>query len=214
MARAQGVGARGSSQVESWTTIRSPVYWSLLGLVIERPGYGYELLKRFEREFDDALPLSSDSHIYRALNVLESSLLIERMPVGEGDGHGPDRQPKPHYRATEEGVRRYRDWLMGEVGAGRRQSWLFVRRLAVFAQTPEVALEIIDHFERVCLAPESRRGIVGDEETSGHGLAERLASEESRLSADATLPWAEYARGQFEALAREHRERANGDGPA
>jgi DNA-binding PadR family transcriptional regulator len=203
MTRARRVGARGSSQLEGWTAIRSPVYWSLLGLVIERAGYGYELLKRFEREFGDALPLSSDSHIYRALNVLETGLLIEQLPAGATDAHG-GRQPKPNYRATELGVERYRDWLMDEVAAGRRQSWLFVRRLAVFERTPQVALEIIDHYERVCLGEQARRPLGPTSGSTGDagGLAARLAGEEARLSVDATLPWAEYAREQFEALAQ------------
>lgn len=35
--------------------MRSPLNWALLGLVIQRPSYGYELVQRFERIYEDAL---------------------------------------------------------------------------------------------------------------------------------------------------------------
>ena len=33
-------------------SMQSPVNWALLGLVIERPSYAYELAQRFERTYD------------------------------------------------------------------------------------------------------------------------------------------------------------------
>ena len=39
--------------------MRSIVNWAVLGLVIERPGYAYELAKRFECAYEGALSLSS-----------------------------------------------------------------------------------------------------------------------------------------------------------
>jgi hypothetical protein len=33
----------------STATMRSPINWGLLGLLIQRPSYGYELVQRFER---------------------------------------------------------------------------------------------------------------------------------------------------------------------
>ena len=35
--------------------MQSPVNWALLGLVIERPSYAYELAKRFERTYGSVL---------------------------------------------------------------------------------------------------------------------------------------------------------------
>src|SRR5271168_3961392 len=82
----------------STVPMRSPVNWALLGLVIERPSYGYELVKRFQREYEDVLPLSSESHVYTALKALERRGLIEETP-----GKGGGRQPKPCYHATATG---------------------------------------------------------------------------------------------------------------
>jgi DNA-binding PadR family transcriptional regulator len=188
---------------QSWGAIRSPVYWALLGLVIERAGYGYELLKRFERDFGDILPISSESHIYRALSVLESRGLIEEVPgTGASQQATSLRQPKPHYRATLAGVRGYRDWLIAQVQSDRRQSWLFMRQLAVFAREPDVALEILERYSRACLEEARSESVVSSDHSPGtaSGLAARLISEESRLVMEARLPWISYARRQFETL--------------
>ena len=56
--------------------MRSLVNWALLGLVIDRPSYAYELARRFEREYKDALSLSSVSHVYTALGTLKDRALI------------------------------------------------------------------------------------------------------------------------------------------
>ena len=50
--------------------MRSPVNWAVLGLTIERPSYGYEILQRFERNYGELLKLSSPSQIYKALDSL------------------------------------------------------------------------------------------------------------------------------------------------
>jgi DNA-binding PadR family transcriptional regulator len=181
--------------------MRSPVYWALLGLVIERSGYGYDLLKRFEREYGDLLPISSESHIYTALNVLERGGLIEQVPAAQAGHNG--RQPKPHYRSTPEGVDGYRRWLMRQVRNDRLQASLFMRQLAVFAREPEVALEIIERYRQACLDEAQNASIVNGAGSHGAdpaGLAARLAAEESRLAMESRLPWVSFARRQFEAL--------------
>ena len=190
-------------EIKSTTAIRSPIYWALLGLVIERPSYGYELLKRFEREYGQMLPLSSESHVYRALNVLQGRGLIEEVLTASAGAS--ERQPRPRYQSTIDGLRGYRDWLIARVRQDHRPSRLFARELAVFAREPDVALEIIDCCEQACAGPHAPFGARDDGDADGEltcGLAARLVSEESRLTMQATLPWVSYARGEFEALAR------------
>lgn len=189
----------------SRTATRSPVYWALLGLIIERPGYGYDLLKRFERTYGAMLPLSSESHIYRGLDVLEEKGLIEEVPGTGADQPGAGRQAKPHYRVTPEGIGRYEDWLISQVGAGRRQSALFVRQLAVLEREPRAALAVLDRLEQSCLQEATSGSAHSADDVSL--LATRLASEEKRRSVDATLPWIEYARRELEALAEDGRGR-------
>jgi DNA-binding PadR family transcriptional regulator len=177
--------------------MRSPVSWALLGLVIERPSYGYELVQRFERSYGDELELSSPSQIYTALDSLARRELIEELPMG-----GPEvvRQPKPHYRATARGVRSYQEWLIAHVSEERRRSRLFARQLAALA--PPAALAVIERYEHACLEEGSKHPVrSGGEIADGTGgLVSRLLLEEERLAVAARLSWIEYARREFSAL--------------
>jgi DNA-binding PadR family transcriptional regulator len=178
--------------------MHSPVYWALLGLVIERPSYAYELAQRFERTYDGVLALSSVSHVYTALATLKSRSLIEEVP-----GTRSGRQPKPRYRATAAGVDGYREWLVGQVGEDRRRQQLFVRQLAALTRNPQMALTVIDGYEQACLAEASKTPLAdrtGDARDNGTELLARLAAEDNRLAAGAKLAWIAYAREELKAL--------------
>jgi DNA-binding PadR family transcriptional regulator len=175
----------------------SPVNWALLGLVINRASYGLELAHRFERAYGDVLPVSGDSHVYSALDRLETRGLIEIVP-----GTEITRQPKPHYRATELGVQSYENWLVEQVDAERRRQELWVRQLAVFTLAPDAALNVIDRFERQYLktagqAGHARQGM-GDARSE---LIDGLVAEQQRLAVGGMLSWLQFARSSFEALA-------------
>jgi DNA-binding PadR family transcriptional regulator len=177
--------------------MRSLVNWALLGLVIERPSYAYELAQRFERTYDGVLSLSSISHVYTALGTLKERELVEEVP-----GTRSGRQPKPHYRASELGVEEYRKWLMGQIEEERRRQRLSVVHLAALGRHPEQALEVIDGYERACLAQARDTPIAaraGDERSAD--LIARLVSEGDRLAVGAKLAWVQYARREFKALA-------------
>jgi DNA-binding PadR family transcriptional regulator len=186
----------------------SPVNWALLGLIIERPSYAYELAQRFERIYGDTLVLSSSSHAYTALGALKDRSLIEEIP-----GSGTERQPKPHYRATGTGSEEYRAWLVGQVSEDRRRQRLFAIQLTGLARDSEAALEVISGCEHACLEEAGRIPILmrngnqnGNQNGNGapgHDVserAERLLSEENRLAVEAKLAWIQYVREDLEAL--------------
>ncbi len=185
--------------------MRSPVSWALLGLVIQRPSYGYELVQRFERTYADALELSSPSQIYTALDALARRALIEqfaeKLPA-KSSTSDVGRQPKPHYRATVEGVRAYRDWLLAQQHDERRRSRLFARQLAMLA--PSDAQAVLERLEQACLT-RARDARVADAKSGSSeelgGLVERLVYEEDRLTVDARLAWIGYAHRELGALA-------------
>lgn len=180
--------------------MRSPVNWSLLGLVIQRPSYGYELVQRFERAYGEDLELSSPSQIYTALDILQRRGLIELLPVVETAGLS--RQPKPHYRVTAEGMGAYVDWLASHVQGEQRRSRLFVHQIAVLPARE--ALAVIERCERACLKAATAGPATGVRGGEGHPepglLAVRLIDEEQRLVIDARLAWLEYARRQLRVL--------------
>jgi DNA-binding PadR family transcriptional regulator len=179
--------------------MQSAVHWALLGLVIERPSYGYELAHRFEHAYAGMLQLSGISYVYTALDTLQFRGMIEEIP-----GTRMGRQPKPRYRATSDGVRDYRERLILQMREDFRRSRLFARQLAVLAQEPEMALDVIEHYGRACLAEagETPLSLTPDACTDVvSSLASRLVSEERRLTVEARLPWIDYARREFKALA-------------
>jgi DNA-binding PadR family transcriptional regulator len=178
--------------------MQSAVHWALLGLVIERPSYGYELAHRFEHAYAGMLQLSGFSYIYTALDTLQCRGMIEEIP-----GTRTGRQPKPRYRATEEGVLSYQERLIAQMREDFRRSRLFARQLAVFAHEPEIALEVIERYGQACLEEAGETPVVAPAGTctdAVSGLAARLVSEERRLAMGARLPWIDYARREFKAL--------------
>jgi DNA-binding PadR family transcriptional regulator len=176
----------------------TPVYWAVLGLVIERPSYGYELVQRYDRRFGRLLPLSSPGQIYKGLDVLTQKNLIEKLPE---DAERESRQPKPHYKATPLGLKTYEQRLIAQVIEDTRRSQMFGLELA--SLPPAAALNALNGYEKSCLAeiertrPATAGDPVADEVTR---LASRLSAEEMRLCSEARLPWIEYARCHFRHL--------------
>jgi DNA-binding PadR family transcriptional regulator len=186
-------------------TMRSPINWALLGLVIGRPSYGYELARRHERVYGDVQPVSGDSHIYKALDALERRSLISGTPGPRPVSSGTDRQRKLHYRATPAGEQSYQEHLIEQLREDRRRSQMLIRQLAVYESRPLVALEILQRGEAACVeeavrAPGSPSSD-GSPVDVGSELIARLAAEERRLAMEAKLPWFRYARREFRALA-------------
>ena len=176
--------------------MHSQVNWSLLGLVIKRPSYVYELAQRFERTYEGVLSLSSVSHIYTAIAALESRSLIERFP-----GTGTDAQSKPTYKATKHGVEEYRRWLLGTLEEDRRRQQLFVLQLAALMGDPRAALGILRDYEQECEEQKTKthtREKTNETVEANGGLVARLLAEEQRLVLDAKLIWAQYAQRELE----------------
>jgi len=179
--------------------MQSSVNWALLGLVIERPSYAYELAQRFDRAYEGALSLSSTSHVYTALGTLTSRGLVEEVA-----GSRTGRQPKPRYRATAKGLEDYREWLVGQLAEDRRRQRLFVLQLAALTRDPEAALATLDRYEKACLQEAGETPLNGANDVQADevsGLAARLLCEESRLAIGAKLEWTQYARAQLKSLA-------------
>ena len=194
--------------------LRSSIAWALLGLVIERPSYGWELVQRFRRAYGETLALSSSARIYIALDSLISRSLIEEMGEESRDaGHDSARmrRPKPHYRASERGVRAYEEWLLVQIGEHRQRQRLFARQLAMLE--PEAALEVIDRYEQECLAETDE---LSPGQTEREGVAKRLADEDEHLALEAQLSWIRYARHELSAIvgepSRERKGAAGGTG--
>jgi len=177
----------------------SVVYWAVLGLVIERPSYGLELYNRYQRLYADLLPISGSSHIYTALDELESRGFIETIPeVGAG------RQPKPHYRVTPPGTSHFEDWYVEQMDAQRRSLELWARQLAIFAHDPVTAIDLIGRFRREYLDKAGQIGRGSEVSVGGSrgALIDELVAEQQRIAAGGMLSWLRFANARFEQRAR------------
>ncbi len=180
--------------------MRSPVNWAVLGLVIDRPSYPFELWTRFEQLWGDVLPVANSSSIYFAVGELCKRRLIE--PV-KGPRTAARGQPKPHYRATQEGSEAYEEWVGAQTREHTRPGLLFARRLGTFAEQPEIALGILERLERACLDDRGARIPTPVEFPTRvvPGLGDRLASAYGRSAKAGMLSWIASARREFEVLA-------------
>jgi DNA-binding PadR family transcriptional regulator len=178
--------------------MHSSVNWALLGLIIERPSYAYELARRFERTYDGAIALSSVSHVYTALANLRERGLVEEISTG-----GPEPRSKRRYRASRLGQDEHAHWLIAGVAEDRKRQRVLSVQLGALARDPQRAIAVLEQYEQACLA-EIAAAPAGGQEEQGPGvtpLVARLAGEETRLSVAAKLKWAQYARAQLAALA-------------
>jgi DNA-binding PadR family transcriptional regulator len=167
--------------------MRSPVNWALLGLIIERESYAYELARRFQNTYANTLTLSSTSHVYTALGVLQGRSLIEQLP-----GARRGRQPKPSYRATALGLQGYAEWLVGFVSEDRKRQVMFVLGLSALARNVNWVAEVLERCEQAWLAQEGEKALVegaGVPDGPGAELASRILSQENGLTVAAKLTW-------------------------
>jgi DNA-binding PadR family transcriptional regulator len=84
--------------------------YAILGLVIERPGYGYQLAQRLEERFGSSA--FAPSGVYSALDQLSRDQLVRA--AGEM-GLGPAKRAAPRmiYEATDRGVDHFEAWILG-----------------------------------------------------------------------------------------------------
>jgi DNA-binding PadR family transcriptional regulator len=165
----------------------------VLALVIERPGYAYQLWKRFEKRFGHLYPVGKP-RIYQVVDQLVDQKLVEALK----DDSGSARQPKTRYRATPEGARRYREWLAGGIKDDPRREELLRRLLATGVNDARSMLRVVDIYERAYLDDMARAQVApaddGLERDSVAAMRDTLIDEERRLTQEAQLRFINFAR--------------------
>jgi DNA-binding PadR family transcriptional regulator len=188
-----GAGVNTDGSERRTYAMRSLINWAVLGLLIERPSYGYDLFHRFERTYGKALELSSPSQVYGARKPLKQKSLIEQISRDDA-GAGEAGQPKPRYRATAEAVPAYRERLVTLVTHERERLELLA--LLVGALPPRDALVVVDCFERRLLSERTTAPQTPDAEPAS---ARQLAEHAKQLETGQALKWTTYARRELEA---------------
>lgn len=200
--------------------LTSPVTWAVLGLIVERSSYGYELAHRLERRYGDVLPVSSSWRIYAGMNALEKARFIE--PVNPQQKleaqRTKSRQPKVEYRATAAGIEAFKGWLASLIHDDPAHIDLLRklvagRRVAVI-DSADVVRDLVRKYEELCV--EEARALSHDiPETPASDLGElteRLVLEARRAKLDAYFTWLEHANREIDAY--ERAQRGGRDEPA
>jgi DNA-binding PadR family transcriptional regulator len=164
---------------------------AVLGFMLDRPSYGYELVSRFDRVFGEQ-PWEwrvTPQAIYGALNRLERDGMIE--PVdGEGGERwmkSSQRQMRQNYRVTGLGARAMREWLAAPMPSSPSQEELLIR--LHFGDASDDALRgLLRRHAEVCLEELARIGAA-----SAATRMQRLVKEDRRLAVQARLSWIDFA---------------------
>lgn len=176
--------------------MRASAKYAVLGLLLERPSYGHELLVRFREAFGEGGWAVSAQGLYAALDRLERDGLIE--PTGE-ERDASRRQPRRPYVVTAAGAAELRRFLDAPMGPEPSRAELLVRLRCAGAHDAGALARMLDAHELAC-RDELRRIADGAHPAA---LAELLAREQRRLVVEARLSWIDYARRQLRAAPHE-----------
>jgi DNA-binding PadR family transcriptional regulator len=145
---------------------------ALLGLLLDRPGYPYQLADRLQRRLGPAWEVNS-GQLYQTVKALERDGLIERVRGAAGD-----HEDRHVFAITDEGVQEFERWFdkaPDTVRLPRRP--LLVKITFAGPRRLQDALTKVDTYERECarrLAETAR-------------LREELPADEPLLRADHLL---------------------------
>ncbi len=181
--------------------------YAILGLVIERPGYGYQLAQRLEERFGSSA--FAPSGVYSALDQLSRDELVRA--AGEV-GAGPARRAAPRmiYEATDQGVDRFEAWMLGSSPAPPLRDELHMKIALCRPRNVPPLIDMVYGQELACMARLRDLGQEAERELAGSGqewsrLMRTLARDAEIASWKARIEWLQNAREMLERLLEDSR---------
>jgi DNA-binding PadR family transcriptional regulator len=177
---------------------------AVLGLVIERPGYGYQLAQRLDERFSSSG--FAPSGVYSALDQLTRDDLVRS--AGEL-GAGPARRAAPRtiYEATEDGLEHFETWMLDPSPAPPLRDELHMKIALCRPRNVPRLIEVVAGQEVVCLGRLQDLKRRGEEPVSSRdwsSLMGTLAAEAEVAFWNARIEWLQNARELLEQLRDEH----------
>ncbi|MGA9876389.1 MAG: PadR family transcriptional regulator [Solirubrobacteraceae bacterium] len=137
---------------------------AVLGLVIERPSYGYDLARRLQERFGSSgFALTG---VYSALDQLSSDAFV-RSAGSRSDGSNERAAPRMIYEATPKGMDHFEEWMLGGSSLAPVRDELYMKialskphnlpRLIELARAQEE--ECLTRLERLKLPPTRSRSV-------------------------------------------------------
>lgn len=123
--------------------------YAVLGLIMERRGYGYDLAQRLAERLGPAWQLNPAA-VYQALNQLEADGMVESFEQPSPPLSDERRRlPRLVYEATERGREAFRAWLLAPVLRQEPIRSELALKLAVAQASNEELRGMIDGAERL-----------------------------------------------------------------
>lgn len=168
----------------------------VLGLVIDRAGYGYELQQRMNRRLG-FLGLS-ENVIYGVLDRLERDGLIEERGAKVA-GQTRRGSPRVMYAATQAGQEAFRRWMATPSRPAVLREELQAKLAVSAPEHAEALIALTEHLEVEYLRElqqlaGTRRGNLDDVDLTWDALAEILIDEAQAVRLEGTIAWLQRTR--------------------
>jgi DNA-binding PadR family transcriptional regulator len=187
---------------------------AVLGLVIERPGYGYQLAQRLEERFGSSG--FAPSGVYSALDQLSRDELVRS--AGEmGAGRARRAAPRTIYEATEGGVEHFETWMLDPTPAPPLRDELHMKIALCRPGNVPRLIDAVAGQELVCLGRLQDLKRLGEQTASRRDwsrLMGTLAAEAEIAFWNSRIEWLQNARELLEQLRDEHETSPFGAGGA
>ena len=122
---------------------------AVLGLVIERPGYGYDLARRLQERFGSSG--FAPTGVYSALDQLSSEALV-RSAGCDAEADKERAAPRTIYEATPEGVDRFERWMLDSSSLAPVRDELYMKLALSKPHNLSRLIELARAQEEECLA--------------------------------------------------------------
>ncbi len=179
--------------------------YAVLGLVIERPGYGYQLAQRLEERFGSSG--FAPSGVYSALDQLSRDEFVRS--AGEM-GAGPNRRAAPRmiYEATAEGIDHFEGWMLGSSPAPPLRDELHMKIALCRPRNLSRLIDMVYGQELACMGQLRDLKLLAGEEAAGDPqewsrMMRVLARDAEIAMWQARIEWLQAARELLERLREE-----------
>jgi DNA-binding PadR family transcriptional regulator len=183
----------------TWMRGSSPLKGAILGLVLERPGHGYDLGARLGARLGPSWAIDP-KRLYRMLDQLERAGLIAGAVERDPDN---SRQQRTVYSATERAPIALRQWL--ETLEPREPTRVEIQAKIAAAREEDAPqlLQALTQYELECIELRRQSGLPLPVR-SWMGLVMDIVREASTAQLDAEIVWAERTRMRIEEHAAAH----------
>ena len=122
---------------------------AVLGLVIERPGYGYDLARRLQSRFGSSG--FAPTGVYSALDQLSAEEMVRS--AGQRTSAGNERAaPRTIYEATSKGVDHFEAWMLAGSSLAPVRDELYMKIALSRPHNLARLIELARSQEEACLA--------------------------------------------------------------